>query len=157
MSSNAPPLPARARRVLTYVLCRQKKVKCDQKIPCANYVISKVQCVPATLAQRWRRRRFSKRELLNRLRSYEQLLHQNNIFFKPIHSETVIEKECVDKNNDHELDTRELGPSRADLVPSRTLEFKRIFRPKYYHLLHMELADILKEILARHKSRSTII
>jgi len=41
--------------------------------------------VPASLTPRQRRRRFPERELLERLRHYENLLRQNNINFKPLH------------------------------------------------------------------------
>lgn len=42
------------------------------------------QCVPAD--SRRRRRRFPERELLQRLRRYEDLLRRNNIQFEPLHS-----------------------------------------------------------------------
>ena len=49
-------------------------------------VKSRLQCVPATMVPRQRRRRFSERALLDRLRKYEDLLYQNNIPFEPLHS-----------------------------------------------------------------------
>jgi hypothetical protein len=66
--------------------CQQRKVKCDRKFPCAVCVKAGVQCVPATLAPRQRRRRFTERALFDRLRKYEDLLRQNNIPFEPLHS-----------------------------------------------------------------------
>lgn len=95
MSTPGPssPLPrqppqysvAKSRRVLACILCQQRKVKCDRKFPCANCVKHKVQCVPST-QPRPRRRRFPERQLLDRLRSYEELLRQNKIKFEPLHS-----------------------------------------------------------------------
>ncbi len=41
--------------------------------------------MPTALAPR-RRRRFAERELLDRLGRYEDLLHQNNIDFEPLHA-----------------------------------------------------------------------
>ncbi|KAK4154910.1 C6 zinc finger domain protein [Chaetomidium leptoderma] len=79
--------PAKPQRVLACLLCQQRKVKCDRKFPCANCVRigAQVQCVPATLAPRQRRRRFPERELLARIRHYEALLHQHNVPFEPLH------------------------------------------------------------------------
>ncbi|OJJ72302.1 hypothetical protein ASPBRDRAFT_54171 [Aspergillus brasiliensis CBS 101740] len=78
-------LAARSPRVLACVLCQQRKVKCDRKFPCASCVRAGVQCVP-TLGPRPRRRRFPERELLDRLRRYEDLLRQHNIAFEPLHT-----------------------------------------------------------------------
>jgi ribosomal protein L13E len=72
-------------RVLACVLCQQRKVRCDRKFPCANCKKVGVQCVSAALAPRQRRRRFPERELLERLRHYEDLLQRNNIPFEPLH------------------------------------------------------------------------
>jgi ribosomal protein L13E len=72
-------------RVLACVLCQQRKVRCDRKFPCANCKKVGVECVSAALAPRQRRRRFPERELLERLRHYEDLLQRNNIPFEPLH------------------------------------------------------------------------
>jgi hypothetical protein len=75
----------KTQRVLACVLCQQRKVRCDRKFPCANCTKAGVQCISAALAPRQRRRRFPERELLERLRHYEELLRQNNISFEPLH------------------------------------------------------------------------
>lgn len=75
------PRPSKHQRVLACTLCQQRKVKCDRRLPCANCVKSRTQCVPATLAPRQRRRRYPERALLDRLRGYEALLRQNDIPF----------------------------------------------------------------------------
>ncbi|KAF7155944.1 hypothetical protein CNMCM6106_007856 [Aspergillus hiratsukae] len=77
----------RPSRVLACVLCQQRKVRCDRGFPCANCVRARVQCVPATQVRR--RRRFPERELLERLRRYEDLLRQNNVQFQPLHHSIV--------------------------------------------------------------------
>ncbi|EED17691.1 C6 transcription factor, putative [Talaromyces stipitatus ATCC 10500] len=142
MSSDAPCLPARPQRVLACVLCQQRKVKCDRKFPCANCVKSQAQCVPATLAPRRRRRRFPDRELLDRLRSYEELLRQNNISFDSVHSETITEKDHVGAEGEHELETQERGTSRADSVPSTTLESERSHGTKsFWHTMSQGFRD----------------
>ncbi|KAL4801192.1 hypothetical protein BDV18DRAFT_165181 [Aspergillus unguis] len=74
-------------RVLSCVLCQQRKVRCDRSFPCANCVKSKAQCVPAGLIPRPRKRRFPERHLLDRLRQYETLLKENDIAFDPLHPE----------------------------------------------------------------------
>lgn len=80
-----PAVTSRTQRVLACILCQQRKVKCDRKFPCNNCVKNGAKCVPAALAPRQRRRRFPERELLERLRQYEDLLKQNNIAFEPLH------------------------------------------------------------------------
>lgn len=72
-------------RVLACILCQQRKVKCDRKFPCANCIKSRIQCVPATPNRRQPRR--SEQELSDRLRKYEELLHQNNIPFERLSGE----------------------------------------------------------------------
>ena len=72
-------------RVLACVLCQQRKVKCTKKFPCENCVRAGVQCVPAAQGPRPRRRRFPERELLERLRRYEDLLRQNKIKYDHRH------------------------------------------------------------------------
>lgn len=42
--------------------------------------------MPATLAPRQRRRRFTERTLLDRIRKYEDLLRQNHVTFQPLQS-----------------------------------------------------------------------
>ncbi|KAI1632928.1 hypothetical protein F4809DRAFT_625376 [Biscogniauxia mediterranea] len=79
--------PGKPPRVLACVLCQQRKVRCDRKFPCANCVRSRVQCMPATLAPRRRRRAFPERELLARVRHYESLLRQNNVNFEPLRND----------------------------------------------------------------------
>jgi hypothetical protein len=94
MQSPSNPAPYRAahhsspksQRVLACILCQQRKVKCDRKFPCSNCIKHQTQCVPSSQT-RPRRRRFPERQLLERLRSYEELLRQNKIKFEPLHKE----------------------------------------------------------------------
>ena len=83
-------------RVLSCVLCQQRKVKCERKFPCAYCVKCGVQCVPASKSQRRRRRRFPERELLNQLKKYEDLLRENSIAFESLHDDTVEAMESLD-------------------------------------------------------------
>ncbi|KAL4780322.1 hypothetical protein BJX76DRAFT_351107 [Aspergillus varians] len=106
----------KAPRVLSCLLCQQRKVKCDRTFPCANCVKTKAQCVPAGLLPRRRKRRFAERELLDRLRQYEDLLRRNNIEFKPLHGDPP--KEEDDTQSLPSVDPGDRGPS-SRRSPSR--------------------------------------
>ena len=82
-------LGAKPKRVLACMLCHQRKIKCDRRFPCANCQKTNTQCIPAALLPRQRRRRFPERELLDRLRSYENLLQKHKIIFDPLHGTTA--------------------------------------------------------------------
>lgn len=86
----------RPQRTLACVLCQQRKIKCDRKFPCSNCTKAHVQCVPQSLHQRKRKRRFAERELLERLRYYETLLHKNNINFAAMHPPEVPSERASD-------------------------------------------------------------
>jgi hypothetical protein len=85
-SPAAPPQHAnKPQRTLACLLCQQRKVRCDRQFPCANCTKAGVHCVSAALAPRQRRRRFAERELLDRIRHYENLLTRNKITYEPLH------------------------------------------------------------------------
>ncbi|KAM3086057.1 hypothetical protein ACMFMG_000193 [Clarireedia jacksonii] len=90
----ATNLQQKPQRVLSCLLCQQRKVKCDRKFPCSNCIKHRSQCVQATQMTRQRRRRFAERELLDRLRNYEELLRENNIKFEPLHKEATQENDA---------------------------------------------------------------
>lgn len=101
------------RRVLACVQCQQRKVKCDRKFPCENCVRAGAQCVPAALVSRPRRRRFPERELLDRVRHYEDLLRQNNVQFEPLHAPAAAAAENAAPSEDGR------GPDSVDGVQSK--------------------------------------
>ncbi|KIW72514.1 hypothetical protein PV04_00699 [Phialophora macrospora] len=105
---------AKPQRMLACVLCSQRKVKCDRQFPCSNCVRFRAQCVPATLTPRQRRRRFPERELLDRLRKYEDLLHQNNITFEPLHKEVAGQSANDTENGDDSDGPDALTPARPE-------------------------------------------
>ena len=74
-------------RVLACALCKKRRVKCSRTFPCTNCVRAGAQCVQPD--SRKRRPRFPERQLLDRLRQYEDLLRQNNVEFTPLHSSTA--------------------------------------------------------------------
>jgi hypothetical protein len=89
--------------------------------------------VPATLAPRGRRRRrFPERELLDRLRKYEDLLRQNNIKFEPLHKNAAGEKEFIDTQGGDGSDDEQPEHGGADRSsPSTTVKPERVYEAKY--------------------------
>jgi len=137
MSPSAPSpssQPSKPQRVLACVRCQQRKIKCDRRFPCANCNTSSAQCVPATLTLRGRRRRrFPERDLLERLRKYEDLLRQNNIKFEPLHKHPAGEKESPNTQGGDESDDDEQPEAvGADWSsPSTTVKSERVYEAKY--------------------------
>ncbi|EPE30560.1 Zn2/Cys6 DNA-binding protein [Glarea lozoyensis ATCC 20868] len=114
-STQSPPThschPTRAPRQLSCIHCQKRKIKCDRKTPCKNCVNARVDCVSATSVSHRRKRRFPERELLERVRKYEELLRSNGIEFESLHPENrghAEEKDAInegdDKNNDERYD-----------------------------------------------------
>lgn len=130
-ATSSSSLPLKPQRVLACILCQQRKVKCDRKFPCANCVKSRAQCVPATFVPRQRRRRFPERELLDRLRQYEQLLRQNNIPFEPLHSDATAEKLSPDVKSDHDSEAHVAETEKEDSVSSPTVKVERSYEARY--------------------------
>lgn len=97
-----PPSPQpKPQRVLACINCQQRKVKCDRRFPCANCLRLKTTCVPASQT-RPRKRRFPERELLDRLRRYEQLLRRNNVAFDPLHKDSETDQDGEEDRADFE-------------------------------------------------------
>lgn len=120
--------PSRPQRVLACILCQQRKVKCDRKFPCANCTKFRVQCVPAA-APRRRRQRFPERELLDRIRKYEDLLRRNGIKFKPLHGDGDVVKGSESPNTgDYGSEHDQSHPSVASRNPRDLLEAKDIWQ-----------------------------
>ena len=118
--------------MLACVLCQQRKVKCDRKFPCANCIKSRTQCVPATLATRRRRRKFPERELLERLRKYENLLRQNNIEFEPLSKNSTGGKGPLNAEGGYDSDDEHPEAAEADgLSPSTAIKSDIVYEAKY--------------------------
>ncbi|ESZ95501.1 hypothetical protein SBOR_4155 [Sclerotinia borealis F-4128] len=131
------------RRVLACMLCQQRKVKCDRKHPCSHCVKSRVQCVPATQLPRQRRRRFSERELLDRLRKYENLLRQNNIKFEPLHKDSPVGKESprVEVQDDSNDEQPKIARANAS-SSSSTFSSKRVYgATNVWHAMSQEFRE----------------
>lgn len=89
--------------------------------------------MPATLTPRGRRRRrFPERELLERLRKYEDLLRQNNIKFEPLHKDPAREKESPNTQGGDESDDEQPEAVGAKWSPpSTTVKSERVYEAKY--------------------------
>lgn len=83
------------------VLCQQRKVRCDKQKPCANCLKAGVDCrvVPPQPPRR-RKKKPHERDLIERLRKYENLMSQHGLNFEPIA---------------HELKPTDAGDDVADL------------------------------------------
>lgn len=145
--------PFKSQRILACLLCQQRKIKCkilspsnrlsttipllhrsylttgSRKFPCANCIKSRAQCVPAS--QRQRKRRFSERTLLERLRKYEDLLRQNNIMFETPTMEPAREKESLNAESSYDSDDEhpELVRPRSS-APSATVKSENGYKAK---------------------------
>ena len=61
-------------------LCQQRKVRCDKRKPCANCVKANVECVVVPpLPPRRRKKRLHEKDLIDRLKRYENLLSENGV------------------------------------------------------------------------------
>jgi hypothetical protein len=108
----------KSQRVLACVLCQQRKVRCDRIFPCANCTKAGVQCLPAAQTTRQRRRRFPERDLLDRLRHYENLLRQHSIQFEPLHSPEFSTEACDVMSTDTHGATALEPPTMPNSDPS---------------------------------------
>ena len=145
--------PFRSQRVLACLLCQQRKIKCktlspsdrlsttipllyrlylttgSRKFPCANCIKARAQCVPAS--QRQRKRRFSERTLLERLRKYEDLLRQNNITFEPPNMDRARGKEPLNaESNDNSDDDHPEVVRLGSSAPSTTVKSENGYEAK---------------------------
>ncbi|KAH8598714.1 hypothetical protein B0O99DRAFT_614006 [Bisporella sp. PMI_857] len=146
--SSAAPIPlsqsSKAQRVLACVRCQQRKIKCDKKIPCANCSSCRTQCMPATLTPRGpRKRRFPERELLERLRKYEDLLHQNNIKFEPLHKDPArAEQHPAARGGDEGEDEKPEAAVPGWSSPASTVKFEKEYKAKnYWNALNSKFRD----------------
>jgi len=113
-----PKVSLNSQRILSCVMCQQRKVKCDRDFPCANCAKAGVQCVPAGSIPRQRRRRFPERELLDRLRHYEDLLSRNNVSFEPMHPPSSLARDNVPTEPSRNAETPAESPTLTPKAPA---------------------------------------
>lgn len=128
--------PGRPPRVLSCVLCQQRKVRCARTFPCPNCIKANAQCVPAGLLPRRRKRRLPERELLDRLHQYENLLSRNNIEFKPLRGEPPNEGDDIQTPQSVDPEYRELpSPSSSSRLGSSAGPYEaKYILPEPYQL-----------------------
>lgn len=68
--------------------CQQRKLKCDRKFPCTRCIKDSVRCMAGAAIGKERKKRFAERELLERLRRYEELMRQHNVPFDSMHPQS---------------------------------------------------------------------
>lgn len=119
-----PSASLKPQRVLACILCQQRKVKCDRKVPCGNCVKASVQCVPASmLPHRPRKRRFAERELLDRVRYYEGLLRENKVQFTPLHPGREIERASPSETAVEDGSSMGNAEAESKSVETRTVKY----------------------------------
>ena len=123
------PSHTKSLRVLACLNCQQRKVKCDRRFPCASCLKQKTQCIPATRTLP-RKRRFAERELLDRLRKYEELLRQNNVKFDPLHKEKATgENEVEDVSDDEQPEEANHSSPATSAKSDNTHQAKYVVSP----------------------------
>ncbi|KAK1996963.1 hypothetical protein LX36DRAFT_579387 [Colletotrichum falcatum] len=89
------------------VLCQQRKVRCDKNKPCANCVKARVECrvIPPQPPRR-RKKRLQERDLVDRLKKYENLLAENGVKFEPIAADLKAssDRNSMHMDDDHQID-----------------------------------------------------
>ncbi|KAJ5632278.1 hypothetical protein N7490_008617 [Penicillium lividum] len=142
-----PTSQTKSPRTLACVNCQQRKVKCDRQSPCANCLKQRTQCIPATQT-RARKRRLPERELLGRLRKYEDLLRKNNVKFDPLHKDPgTTGDECAESSDEEQNEPNHSSPAPAR--SENTHEPKNIWQamsqgPRYGHTNEMLREAVVK-------------
>jgi hypothetical protein len=91
--------------------------------------------VPATVTPRGKRkRRFPERELLERLRKYEDLLRQNNIKFDPLHKDVAGEQASPNTQvGDNSDDDHPAAMGNDCPSPATSIKSEMVYEAKYVH------------------------
>ena len=97
--------------------------------------------MPATLVTRRRRRRFPERELLERLRKYEDLLRRNNIKFEPLHKNPAGEKGSPNVKGGCDSGDEQLKSSAGSSSPSATANSEGVYETKYMLSIKLSYDD----------------
>ncbi|KAL9620222.1 MAG: hypothetical protein Q9160_005231 [Pyrenula sp. 1 TL-2023] len=114
---------SRKQRILSCVLCQQRKVK-------------------STAVQRPRRRRFPESELLDRLHKYEDLLRQNNIAFEPLPKSSRREKDSPHAESQDSDDELPEATEPRSSTPSNTVKSEKNFEAKnIWHAMSQGFRD----------------
>jgi hypothetical protein len=145
LTMDSPSSTTKHQRVLACVRCQQRKVKCDRKYPCSNCTKSRKQCEqPAPVLHR-RKKRFPERELLDRIRSYEDLLSQNRIKFEPLHKDSTVResRQSPHREESHDPDDKHPRSVKTDhSSPLTTANYtQRVYGDKYVFSRRLKLHE----------------
>ncbi|KAJ5273594.1 hypothetical protein N7478_008719 [Penicillium angulare] len=127
-AGQTPTRLPKPRRVLACVACQQRKVKCDRKFPCANCLRQRIPCIPAG-NPRPRKRRFAERELLTRIRRYEDLLRENKVKFDPLHGNNNPNDDMGEEMSEYEGHDDLTGSS-----PATSTRSENAYEPKLWQI-----------------------
>jgi hypothetical protein len=101
---SASPLVGKLTRGHSCALCQQRKIKCDGQRPCSSCVKTGVNCLAAPVI-RPRRSKLTERDILDRLKQYQDLLEKHNIKY---------DDKCHERGPSGERQTSELSSSEMD-------------------------------------------
>ncbi|ORY58142.1 uncharacterized protein BCR38DRAFT_448211 [Pseudomassariella vexata] len=160
ISPETPLPPSRSpklQRVLACVLCQQRKVKCNRSFPCTNCIKSRAQCIPATQVTHHRKDMFPKRELLDRVIKYEDLLRRNNVPFEPLHKDQTGEKQTPNAGNEYvSVDEQSKDVGIDDSSPSGNIKSEKSEEAKaVWNAMTQGLRDPAKDSDSSSSPRDT--
>jgi hypothetical protein len=106
------------------ILCQQRKVRCDQQKPCANCVKAQVDCkvIPPQPPKRRRKKKLQERDLVARLKKYEELMSQHGLNFESI----LDGHDDVDDPEQH-LGSMKTAPEESTDRGSREVNSKSVY------------------------------
>ncbi|KAM3519302.1 hypothetical protein NHJ13051_007593 [Beauveria bassiana] len=112
------PSAMKLTRGTSCVLCQQRKVRCDKQKPCSNCVKAGADCrvVPPQPPRR-RKKRLQERDLLDRLKKYEDLLRKHNIKFDALDIKSEATHEDVD-DLENDFENLRTSPSEGTYMSS---------------------------------------
>lgn len=102
--------PAENLKVLSCVICRRRKLKCDRRDPCSRCIKSNVECVYSDPV-RSRHQRKPELVLITRLKHYENLLRKNGIDPNTIDSNSRGDSVSIDGEAENASNTDSLQSS----------------------------------------------
>lgn len=102
--------PVENLKVLSCVICRRRKLKCDRRDPCSRCVKSSVECIYSDPV-RSRHQRKPELVLITRLKHYENLLRKNGIDPNTIDSDNFDDSASIEGEAENTLNTDSLQGS----------------------------------------------
>lgn len=119
------------------VLCQQRKVRCDKNKPCSNCVKAGVECrvVPPQPPRR-RKKRLHEKDLVDRLKKYEELLKENGVKFDSLDKD-LRSDDKEDDVDDLENDFEGLKTTPEDSASPSSTQASRLVIVFFYNLFNI--------------------